>query len=546
MVQQGQTHHSGRCRPAVRIPAHRWVGRAPANRPVMRRIAVGLILGGLLLVGAGCSAGAPRSNHPAGGYPSGAPHAGGAPAVAGGSHRDSSASGGTDAAESPQSTFAVDVDTASYGFVRRQILAGERPDPNTVRPEEFINAFRQDYPQPTGDGFTVSVDGARLPGTQQLAPELDAASFGSANPVRLMRIGLQTRAEDPAQRPDAALTFVIDVSGSMSEHGKLDLVQDALRTLVNQLRPSDSVAIVTFNGHARVVRSMTAVRNRAALLGAIEDLSANGSTYLEAGLVTGYQVARQGFRPGDTNRVILLSDGLANVGDTRAAPIVAQIKEAAAKKIALLGVGVGSDYGDALMEQLADNGDGFVTYIWQRDQARELFVNELPATLALRALDAKVQVTFNPSVVASYRLIGYDDRVIAASSFRDDRVDGGEVGPGHTVTALYLVSLRSSDVDYGATVASARVRWLDPVTREASETSGMVTAGALDRVFGVASPRLRVAYAAGYLAEVLRGSRFGDEVRLSDLADIADAAYLETEDPQVSELAQLIRRAESG
>jgi Ca-activated chloride channel homolog len=431
----------------------------------------------------------------------------------------------------PRSTFAIDIDTASYNFARRQILDGRQPDPAVIRPEEFINAFRQDFPQPSGDGFVVSADGARLPSSHEASP---AASR------RVLRIGLQTRAEDPARRQDAALTFVVDVSGSMSEPGRLDLVQDALHTLVDQLRDTDSVAIVAYQSRARVLREMTPVRSRSVLHAAIDDLEAGGSTNLEEGLVTGYRVAREGFAAGATNRVVLLSDGLANVGNTSADPILSQIREEAAKKISLLGVGVGSDYGDALMQRLADEGDGFVTYVSEREQARRLFVYQLPATLAVRARDAKVQVTFDPSTVVSYRLVGYENRALDAEQFRDDRVDGGEVGPGHSVTALYLVQLRSEA--FGR-VAEARVRWLDPTEGEAQEKAATVSVADLGGEFAGASPRLRVCYAAAYFAESLRHSSYAKEVRLADLAAVADDAFHATDDPQVAELATLIRRS---
>ncbi len=436
-----------------------------------------------------------------------------------------------DPAVNPLSTFAMDVDTASYGYARNLIRQGQRPAPENVRPEEFVNAFREDYPQPAGNGFTVSVDGARLPGTQH--PR-------RAGDVRLLRIGLQTRAEDRAERPDAALTFVIDVSGSMGDPGKLDLVQQALHTLIDQLRPGDSVGIVTFTEEARVLRPMTRVERRADLHAAVNELSAGGSTNLEAGLVTGYRVAREGFRAGATNRVILLSDGLANVGDTVAAPILAQVREQAGKQIALLGVGVGTDYGDQLMEQLADRGDGFVVYVSEPAQARKVFVEQLPATLSVRALDAKVQVTFDPQTVAGYRLIGYDDRALPNSSFRNDRVDGGEVGPGHSVTALYTVRLRDGAA---GPVAHAGIRWQDPRSREAQEAGTVVSVADLGRPFDEAAPRLQVCYAAAYLAEVLRRSPYGAEVRLGDLARIADRAAGRTDDQDVRDLADLIRRA---
>jgi Ca-activated chloride channel homolog len=282
------------------------------------------------------------------------------------------------------------------------------------------------------------------------------------------------------------------------------------------------------------------VRDRSALLAAVDKLQPGGSTNLEAGLVEGYRVARAGFRAGATNRVILLSDGLANVGDTNADPILQRVREEADKKIALLGVGVGSDYGDALMEQLADHGDGFVVYVSEQAQARRVFVEELPATLAVRALDAKVQVTFDPATVLSYRLVGYDDRALNSSDFRNDRVDGGEVGPGHAVTALYLVRLRASS----GQVAEARVHWQDPVTRQPSEAAGTVSVSQLSGAFTAAAPRLRVTYAAAYFAESLRGGAYATEARLTDLAAVADGAARATEDRDVADLADLIRKAD--
>jgi Ca-activated chloride channel family protein len=436
-----------------------------------------------------------------------------------------------DPVDYPQSTFAMDVDTASYGYARDLLLQHERPVPADVRPEEFVNSFRQDYPEPVGNGFTIQLDGAGLPETHRPQPGGD---------VRLLRVGLQTRSEQPSQRADAALTFVIDVSGSMGEPGKLDLVKDALHTLIDQLRPSDSVAIVTFSAEATVVRPMTPVTQRSALHAAVSALHIENSTNLEAGLVKGYEVARQGFRPGITNRVILLSDGLANTGDTQSAPILAQVREEADKQITLLGVGVGNDYGDALMEQLADHGDGMVVYVSQPDQARQVFVNQLPANLAVRAMDAKVQVTFDPRTVAGYRLIGYDDRALDSADFRNDHVDGGEVGPGHSVTALYTVRLREGA---SGTVAHAQIRWQDPDTAEASERGATIEVSDLGDEFVEAAPRLQVDYAAAYFAESLRRSPYGGEVNLNDLAGIASSAAERTGDPAVAELATLIRQA---
>jgi len=436
------------------------------------------------------------------------------------------------AADDPQSTFALDVDTASYSYSASQITNGQWPGKGTVRPEEFINAFDQGYRGPTGNGFSVSTDGARMP---------ESFSTNGSGDLRLLRIGLRTRSQDNAERRDVALTFVIDTSGSMGDAGKLDLVKSALHALVDQLRPDDSVAIVTFNNHTDVVRPMTSVSHRSDLHHAIDGLQAGGSTDLEAGLVAGYDVARQGFRAGATNRVVILSDGLANTGNTSSDRILTEVREQADKQITLLGVGVGHDYGDALMESLADHGDGFVIYVSDPTQARQVFIDQLPATNALRALDAKAQVTFDPKTVDRYRLIGYDDRAVADSSFRDDRVDGGEVLAGHTVTALYTVRLVPGA---DGPVASARVRWLDPADRSAHEAVASVDTAELAGSFTSASPYLQTCYAAAFFAEVLRNSPYGQQVHLSDLAGIATTAGDRIHDRQITDLAGIIRRAD--
>ncbi len=432
------------------------------------------------------------------------------------------------ASSQPISTFAVDVDTASYGYAKRLLLSGQRPAASSIRPEEFVNSFQQGYRQPSGDGFAVTADGTRMPRTHQ----------NSGETARLLRVGLQTRGEPEGQRLDASLTFVVDVSGSMAEPGKLDLVKSGLHTLVDQLRTSDSVALVAYSDEAEVLRQMTQVRDRSALHSAIDRLRVSGSTNLEAGLRLGYETARKSFRSGATNRVILLSDGLPNVGNTNAAPLVREVQEAAAKQITMMGVGVGSDYGDKFMEELADKGDGYVVYVSDAAEANKIFVEQLPATLAVRALDAKAQVEFDPAAVASYRLIGYENRTLSASAFRNDRVDGGEVGPGHSVTALYALHLRP---DAEGHLADVRVRWQDPRTREPSEQNLSVTVASLDRQFSSAAPQVQVCYTAAYFAEVLRASRYAEEVRIDDLLQLA--GQLAEGDKQVAELSDVIQAA---
>lgn len=461
----------------------------------------------------------------------------GAPKAAGGARSDAAPRGtvtpGTaapeeappvDARETPRSTFALDVDTASYSYARQRIRAGTLPDAATVRPEEFVNAFRQDYPEPSGSGFTVTADGARLPGGD----------------TRLLRVGLRTRGEDASTRRDAALTFAIDTSGSMADEGKLDLVKDALHTLVRQLRPTDTVAIVAYADEPRVLRSATPARDRGALDAAIDDLSADGGTDLGSGVAAAYRVARDGYRKGATNRVVLLSDGLANQGDTDSRTILRKVSDSAGNGITLLCVGVGGDYGDALMEQLADHGHGMAVYVGDRAEARRVFTTELPANLDVRARAAKAQVTFDPKQVERYRLIGFDDRRLAADDFRDDSVDGGWVGPGHSVTALYEVTLAPGA---SGRVAEARVRWQDPASGRASESARTVSVSDVDGPLADAAPRLRADRAVAAFAEWLRAGRYAEGVQPDALASAVDAAARSTEDPQLRELAGLIRTA---
>ncbi|WP_084963156.1 vWA domain-containing protein [Thermoactinospora rubra] len=433
-----------------------------------------------------------------------------------------------DSAAAQISTFALDVDTASYSYARRTLTEGGRwPEPASIRPEEFVNSFRQDYPEPPGDGFAVRVDGARLPGQE------DAA---------IVRVGLRTRATEQAERGPANLTFVVDVSGSMGEAGRLDLVQHALRRLLDQLAPGDQVAIVSFSEDARVLAGMTPLSARDELRAAVDGLSVGGGTNVAAGLVKGYEIAAGGYRPAATNRVILLSDGLANQGDTTWQGILERVKEHAGRRITLLTVGVGREYGDELMEQLADNGDGHAIYVSTQEEADKAFVEQLPATLELRARDAKAQVAFNPSVVEGYQLVGYDNRRLAAEEFRDDSRDGGEVGPGHSVTALYTVRLKPGA---SGQIATATVRWQDPDTRQPAEASATVASAQLaERLWADASPRLQVDVVAAAFALYMRDREaFGMD--LGTLAEQARRLAGEVEDPMVAELAGLIDTARS-
>ncbi|MEU9336768.1 von Willebrand factor type A domain-containing protein [Streptomyces sp. NPDC048290] len=430
------------------------------------------------------------------------------------------------------STFALDVDTASYGYARRLLAEGTAPDPATVRPEEFVNSFRQDYDRPDGNGFTVTVDGART----------------SEDDWSLVRVGLATRpAEDSGERPPAALTFVVDVSGSMAEPGRLDLAKRSLGMLTDQLRDDDSVALVAFTDEAEEILPMTRLGGgRDTVHDAIDALETEQSTNLGAGMETGYATAVEGLREGATNRVVLISDALANTGDTDADTILENIAEARTEHgITLFGVGVGSDYGDDLMERLADRGDGHTAYVATTEEAREVFVEQLPRHVDLTARDAKAQVSFDPETVEEFRLIGYDNRQVADEDFRDDSVDGGEIGPGHTVTALYAVRTAP---DAAGHLATATVRWQDPEGRTPHEESGDLEAADLADGVGSASDRFQVTAVAAYFADALR---HGDDrwsplpgaPALDDLAGIAHDLAEDTEDEAVGDLAESVDRA---
>ncbi|MGW8952649.1 YfbK domain-containing protein [Streptomyces sp. NPDC055709] len=432
------------------------------------------------------------------------------------------------------STFALDVDTASYGYARRSLSEGRLPAPDSVRPEEFVNSFRQDYPRPGGNGFSVTVDGAR-------------AGNGGGDGWSLMRVGLATRASTrTAERPPAALTFVVDISGSMAEPGRLDLVKESLGILTDQLRDDDSLALVTFSGEAETRLPMTRIDgNRSRIHDIVDSLEPSDSTNVEAGVRTGYDVAVEGRRRGANNRVVLLSDALANTGETEADAILERIDSSRREfGITLFGVGVGSEYGDSLMERLTNRGDGHTTYVSTSAQARKVFVDQLPAHVELRARDAKAQVAFDPQTVKEFRLIGYENRAVADEDFRDDRVDGGEVGPGHTVTALYAVRLKEGASGH---VATATVRWLDPRTRAPHEATGTVEAGALDRDLWAprTAPRLQVSAVAAYFAQRLRGAETPGAPRLGDLAERAASLARSTEDASVRQLAESIRSADA-
>jgi Ca-activated chloride channel homolog len=329
-------------------------------------------------------------------------------------------------ATSPLSTFSIDVDTASYANVRRFLNDGVLPPPDAVRIEELINYFRFDYPQPEGDApFAVVTSASACP----WKPE-----------HRLVHIGLQARSIEDHALPARNLVFLLDVSGSMEDPNKLPLVQSSMGLLVDQLRESDRVAIVVYAGAAGLVLPPTTGDRKGEIKAAIASLHAGGSTAGGAGIELAYRVAADAFVQGGVNRVILATDGDFNVGVSSPGALVRLIEEKRKTGVFLsvLGFGMGN-LKDSTMEQLADAGNGNYAYVDSLAEARKVLVTEGGGTLVTVAKDVKIQVEFDPAAVAAYRLIGYENRILAHEDFNDDARDAGDIGAGHTVTALYEV-----------------------------------------------------------------------------------------------------------
>ena len=327
----------------------------------------------------------------------------------------------------PLSTFSIDVDTASYSNVRRFLTSGRLPPRDAVRVEELINYFPYRYAPPTGD----------VP----FAAKLEVASAPWAPEHRLVRIGLKGRELTAASRPPANLVFLIDVSGSMSAANKLPLVKESLRLLVERLRPDDRVAIVTYAGNSGLALPSTVASRKNEILASLDNLDSGGSTNGAMGIHLAYDIAKANFvADGGINRVILCTDGDFNVGVTNRNELVSLIEEKAKSRVflSIFGFGMGN-YKDSTLEALSGKGNGAYGYIDNHREAEKIFVEQVEGTLATIAKDVKIQVEFNPARVASYRLIGYENRILAKEDFNNDAVDAGDIGAGHTVTALYEI-----------------------------------------------------------------------------------------------------------
>lgn len=426
------------------------------------------------------------------------------------------------------STFAIDVDTGSYTVCRRYLSEGNLPPPESVRVEEFVNFFPHDYEPPRTGDFLIHVEAA-------------PSRFGEN--LTLLRVGLQGRVVREAERKPAHLVFVVDTSGSMGRENRLGLVKRALTVLLDQMGRGDRVGVVEYGSRARVVLRPTAVAHREDIIEAIDDLYAHGSTYAEEGLRLGYEMADRAYDPEVNNRVILCSDGVANVGRTGADGILGTVKQAARRGIYLTAVGFGmGNYNDVLMEQLADHGDGQYYYVDHMPEARRVFLENLTGTLQTIARDVKVQVEFNRHAVDRYRLLGYENRDVADEDFRNDRVDAGEVGSGHQVTALYELHLKRGSAS--RTVATVRLRWETPESGDVTEIEEHLEGSQVKGRFEDASRSLRCDAAVAEFAEILRRSYWARDGNLRDVERLVDALAADREaGGEIAELLDLIRRA---
>ena len=332
----------------------------------------------------------------------------------------------------PVSTFSIDVDTGSYSNVRRFLASGALPPPDAVRTEELINYFGYDYPDRASDApFSI---------VTEIAPSPWHAGR------HLLHIGIEAVEPDAATERSSNLVFLVDVSGSMNSPDKLDLLKTSLMLLTRQLSAGDSIAIVVYAGASGVVLEPTPGNETRAITNALERLHAGGSTNGAAGIELAYDLAEEQFIEGGINRVLLATDGDFNVGitDFEALKKLIEAKRKTGISLTTLGFGTGN-YNDHLMEQLADAGNGNYAYIDGINEARKVLVDELSSTLQTVAKDVKIQIEFNPEVVGEYRLVGYENRMLAQEDFNNDRVDAGEIGAGHTVTALYEITLNGSE-----------------------------------------------------------------------------------------------------
>ena len=434
-----------------------------------------------------------------------------------------------DTSEDNLSTFSIDVDTGSYTLMRRDINGGALPNQAGVRVEEYVNYFGYDYPQPVDEHpFAVHLESAQ-------------SYFGTER--ELLRVGLQGFAMPEVERAAANLVFLIDVSGSMMASNKLGLIKSAFGLLVEKLGADDVVTVVTYAGRESVALQATAGDQDDVIMTAIDNLTAGGATNGEAGIRLAYEMAEENMITGGINRVILCTDGDLNVGLTGNA-LIGVIEDFRERDIFLstLGFGMGN-YNDRDMEQLADKGNGNYAYIDSQAEARRVFQDKLLGTLQVIAKDVKIQLAFNAELVSKFRLIGYENRVLDHEDFRDDTKDAGELGSGHSVTALYELQLAEGVelAEAPGSIVDVSLRYKQPDADQSVEFTTSLLAADVGGTFEDASGEFRFAAAVAEYAEILRSSSFSEGADFASVLEIAQGTAGDKADR--AEFIELVTRA---
>ena len=452
------------------------------------------------------------------------------------------------AGEESVSTFSIDVDTASYSNVRRFLNAGSLPPENAVRVEELINYFSYAYPVPetVGQPFTITTEVATAPWN---ADKL------------LMQIGIKGYEVPAEKRPPANLVFLIDVSGSMNSPDKLPLLKNALKLLTRQMTADDRISMVVYAGSSGVVLEPTAGDRQPEILMALDRLSAGGSTNGASGIRLAYQMAELGFIESGINRIMLATDGDFNVGTVNFDALIDLVERQRASGISLTTLGFGTgNYNDHLMEQLADSGNGNYAYIDTLIESRKVLVDQLGSTLQTIAKDVKIQVEFNPGVVAEYRLIGYENRMLRREDFNNDKIDAGEIGAGHTVTALYELTLvtsgarlidplrygsaESAGIRRGNEIAFVRLRYKAPEGEKSRLIERIVDRNDIQSL-AEAGAELRFAASVAAFGQILKGGDYVGEYDLARVAELATGARGTDRYGYRTEFLNLVRLADS-
>ncbi|MDG3085054.1 VWA domain-containing protein [Vibrio hannami] len=437
---------------------------------------------------------------------------------------DNPSNGVQQVATTPLSTFSIDVDTGSYANVRSYLNMGEKPPADAIREEAFINYFPYDYQEPQNKDipFNILTEVATAPWNKNRT---------------LLKIGLQGYDIPKTERKPSNLVFLIDVSGSMNQQNKLPLLKRSLAMLTNELTKDDTISLVTYAGSTQVVLEATSGDNKKTILNALENLTANGGTNGEGGINLAYQQADLGFKEDGINRILLATDGDFNIGVSNIDQLKQLIKDKRKKGISLTTLGFGrGNYNDALMEQLANTGDGNHAYIDTLHEAKKVLLRQMSGTLQTIASDVKIQVEFNPATVKEYRLIGYQNRLLKDEDFNNDKVDAGEIGAGHSVTALYELTLAGNqgqidDLRYktDSKLANAHSGELAQVKVKykllGEDKSSRVTRGVLSKEiqpdFEKASEEFQFAASVAAFAQKLKNNHYMDDFSYQQIATIA-------------------------